>query len=84
MKLLYFSAPWCAPCKMLAPLMERVAETRAVEKINIDEDFELAQKFNIRSIPTVVLVDEAEQELERTVGPKAEAFYHELFEKHSN
>ena len=84
MKLLYFSAEWCAPCKALAPLLERVAETRTIDKINIDEQFELAQKFNIRSIPTTVLVDENEQELERTIGPKPEAFYHKLFEKHSN
>jgi len=84
MKLLYFSAPWCMPCKALAPILERVAQTQTVEKINIDEQFELAQSFNIRSIPTIILVDESNQELERSVGSKAEAFYHELFEKHSN
>lgn len=84
MKLLYFSAPWCMPCKTLAPILERVAQTQTVEKINIDEHFELAQSFNIRSIPTVILVDESNKELERSVGSKTEAFYQELFEKHNN
>jgi thioredoxin 1 len=84
MKLLYFSAPWCMPCKALAPVLEKVAQTQTVEKINIDEQFELAQSFNIRSIPTIILVDESNQELERSVGSKTETFYHELFEKHNN
>jgi thioredoxin-like negative regulator of GroEL len=84
MKLLYFSAPWCGPCKALAPVLEKIGQTHTVDKINVDEQFELAQKFNIRSVPTVVLINEAEQELERSSGPKPEAFYLELFEKHSN
>lgn len=84
MKLLYFSAPWCAPCKALSPVLEKIGQTHTVHKINIDEQFELAQKFNIRSVPTVILINEDEQELERSAGPKSEAFYNELFEKHSN
>jgi thioredoxin-like negative regulator of GroEL len=72
------------PCKALAPVLERVAQTQTIEKINIDEQFELAQSFNIRSIPTVVLINEFGEELERSSGSKPEAFYHELFEKHNS
>ena len=54
-----FWAPWCAPCRMLAPVVEEIASERAdikVGKINIDEQSELANKFGIMSIPTLVVM----------------------------
>ena len=75
MKYLYFSAPWCGPCRMLGPRMDRLAEQVTVEKHNVDENSELAQEFNVRSIPTVVLVDSEGKEQERFVGLKDEKFY---------
>ena len=57
--LLDFWAPWCAPCRMLAPVVEEIASERAdikVRKINIKEQSELANKFGIMSIPTLVVM----------------------------
>lgn len=57
--LIDFWAAWCGPCKMIAPIIEQVAENRSdvtVCKVNVDEEEELAVKFGIQSIPTLVLV----------------------------
>jgi len=85
MKYLYFSAPWCGPCKMLAPKMQLVADADiTVEKILVDSDTETTQKYGIRNIPTVVLIDENGTEIERFVGVHDVGFYLEKFEEHAN
>ena len=66
---LYFSAPWCQPCKMLSPVMEQVSNTIPVNKINVDEQPDFAQKYGIRSVPTVVLL-EGGHEVKRHIGVK--------------
>ena len=66
---LYFSAPWCSPCKMLSPVMEQVSNTIPVNKINVDEQPDFAQKYGIRSVPTVVLL-EGGLEVKRHIGVK--------------
>ena len=55
--MLYFSAPWCGPCKTLAPIVNELSSQINVRKINVDNDTELASKFGIRSVPTLVLVE---------------------------
>ncbi|MDD6043430.1 MAG: thioredoxin [Eubacteriaceae bacterium] len=53
-----FWASWCGPCKMLAPVLEEIAEENKdikVGKVNVDEEMELAQQFNIMSIPNLIL-----------------------------
>ena len=71
---LYFSAPWCGPCRMLGPVMERVNVTIPVQKVNIEEQSALAQQYNVRSIPTVVLLENG-NEIKRIVGAKSESEY---------
>lgn len=71
-----FWAPWCGPCRMLAPLMEQISAEQAgkakVVKVNIDDEPALAQRFGVFSIPTVVAIKNG-AETGRSVGlvPKA-------------
>jgi thioredoxin 1 len=67
-KILYFSAAWCGPCRMLGPIMDSVSEEVAWEKINVDNNQELSIKYGVRNIPTLVLVDGDGVELNRSTG----------------
>lgn len=74
--LLDFWAAWCGPCRMLSPLVDEVGEEHAdvkIGKINIDEETELAQQFNIMSIPTLMVFKKGEK-VKESVGliPKEE------------
>jgi len=67
MKYLYFSAGWCSPCKVLSPIMAEVGQTVSVQKIDVDKQPDMASKYNVRSIPTVVLLD-GDIQVNRFVG----------------
>lgn len=67
-----FYADWCGPCRMMAPILEAVSAERAdikVAKVNVDESSELAAKFGVMSIPTLVVLDDGE-EIKRIVGAR--------------
>ena len=64
-----FFATWCGPCKMLSPILEQVAQETDVEivKVDIDESMDLARKFGIMSVPTMILFKNGE-EIDRATG----------------
>ncbi len=71
-QLWYFSAPWCGPCKMFGPTMDRIASQGIqVKKINIDYEADAVTKFGVRSVPTTILVENG-KEVKRFVGAKSE------------
>ena len=70
--LIDFWATWCGPCRMIAPVIEEIAEEREdikVCKINVDDEPELANTFRIMSIPTLVVMEQG-QEKTRALGAR--------------
>lgn len=68
-----FWADWCMPCKMMAPILNEVAEategTATIYKLNVDEQQQVAAKYGIRNIPTMILFKDG-KEVERIIGVK--------------
>lgn len=58
-----FYADWCGPCKMMAPVLEKIAENNncfKIVKLNVDENMSIAEKYNIMSIPALFVFDKGE------------------------
>lgn len=58
-----FYAVWCGPCKMMAPIIDELSEEAtdyAVYKVDVDEDPEIAEKYNVMSIPTLIYFEKGE------------------------
>jgi thioredoxin 1 len=79
-----FWAPWCAPCRMLGPIIEEVSEEvegLTVGKLNVGENPQTAQKFQVMSIPTVILFKDGEA-VETMIGLRPKESYIEVIESH--
>lgn len=71
--LIDFWASWCGPCKMVSPIIDEIAETVEgvkVGKVNVDEQMELAAKFKVMSIPTLIVFKDG-QAVQTSVGAKS-------------
>lgn len=69
MKVLKFQASWCQPCKMLSRVMDEIKTLPLeVEAVDIDENRDMAIKYNVRGVPTMIVVDEGGVEVKRVSG----------------
>ena len=72
--LLDFWAEWCAPCKMIAPMLNEIAteykEKLTIAKLNIDENPKTPQRFNVRGIPTLILFKNGQVEGQKVGAPR--------------
>ena len=71
-----FWAEWCGPCKLIAPILDEIASEQegklAVAKLNVDDAPDVARRFQVMSIPTMILFDQGEP-AKRVVGAKPKA-----------
>lgn len=80
-----FYADWCGPCRMAAPVIEMIAEDykekAVVAKVNVDENGELAQRFGVMSIPTVIVFKDSKP-VDTKVGFAGEEGYTSMLDSH--
>ena len=81
-----FWAEWCAPCRMIAPTIDAIAEqyseTAEVVKVNVDDNSGTAQRYGIKGIPTLILFSGG-KEVERVVGATSKESISRMLEKHT-
>jgi thioredoxin 1 len=79
-----FWAEWCGPCRMVGPTVEQLSQTMSgkikVAKLNVDENQEIAMKYGVRSIPSLILF-KAGKEIARTVGAASKESYQKFIEQ---
>lgn len=79
-KIIYFSSPTCGPCKQFGPVMDRISQTGIlVEKVNVDNAPAVAAAYNVRSVPTVIVVGSTGNEISRSVGMLSENQVRQLY-----
>ncbi|HWJ77815.1 MAG TPA: thioredoxin [Niallia sp.] len=80
-----FWAPWCGPCKMIAPVLEEldseIGDNVKIVKVDVDENQESASKFGVMSIPTLLVLKEGEV-VDKVVGFQPKEALSELLSKH--
>lgn len=83
MKILKFSATWCGPCKMMKPVVDKVQTDLqiTIHEVDIDDEPQEATKYDVRSVPTFMKVDDDGNEIARVMGaipyPKLVEFINE-------
>lgn len=70
MKLIEFYATWCGPCKIQKPIVERLSKELQIDVryVDIDEEPEIASKYEIRAVPSIVVLDDEDKFIKKLVG----------------
>lgn len=80
-----FWAPWCGPCRMVGPFIEQIAEAYAgraeVCKVNVDESPDIAARFGVSTIPTILIFHDGKL-VERAVGARPKKSFEQLLDKY--
>ena len=82
MKILFFSAPWCAPCKTFKPIVESVCNKKGLpfEMVDISINSALAQQYHVKSVPTVVFINSKTSAFFRLAKASPKADFREWLE----
>ena len=82
-----FWAPWCGPCRVIGPILEDMAtqhgERVTFTKLNVDDNPQVAGRFNVLSIPTVILFENGEPQ-ETVIGARSKSHYEDAWERWLN
>ena len=82
-----FWAPWCGPCKMVGPILDKLADEYAgkvvIAKVNTDEDQKYAMEYGVQGIPTMIFVNDGKL-IHRQVGALPEPMLRDLFDQFIN
>ena len=79
-QVLYFSAPWCGPCKAFKPLMESLQSEMSITFIDVDSSPQTTQQYNVRSVPTTIVIQNG-REIGRAIGAKSKEEIRALYNR---
>jgi thioredoxin-like negative regulator of GroEL len=79
-QVLYFSAPWCGPCRSFKPVMESLQTEMSITFVDVDSSPQTAQQYNVRSVPTTVVLNNG-MEIGRVVGARTKDEIRSLYNR---
>lgn len=80
-RILYFTGTWCQPCKTFRPIMESLKSQLPITFVDVDSSPQTASQYNVKNIPTTILIDGNGNEMGRLVGPKPESEIRALYNR---